>query len=94
MVRLFKCLLYQFMEELSDRQMEEAVMGNNICRWFCGFRLSEKTPDHTLFMIVRQRIGASKLSKLFSIMKEQLREKGCMSEVFQGCSMPKIQNKI
>ena len=54
MVRLFKCLLYQFMEDLSDKQMEEGVMGNNICRWFCGFRLSEKRPDHTLFTIARR----------------------------------------
>ena len=30
------------------------VMGNNICRWFCGFRLSEKRPDHTLFTIARR----------------------------------------
>lgn len=82
MVRLFKCLLYQFMEDLSDRQMEEAVKTNVICKWFCGFGLSEKTPDHTLFTVARQKIGTSKLSKLFSIMKEQLQEKGYMSEVF------------
>ena len=67
---LFKCLVYQFMEDLSDKQLEEAVMMNSGCRWFCGFSLSEKTPDHSLFCIVRERIGASRLSKLFSIMKE------------------------
>ena len=33
--RLFKCLLYQFMEDLSDRQLEEALITNNVCRWFC-----------------------------------------------------------
>lgn len=82
MERLFKCLLYQFMEDLSDRQLEEEVRSNVICRWFCGFKLTEKTPDHSLFSVTRDKIGTEKLAKLFGIMKEQLAEKGYMSEVF------------
>ena len=82
MIRLFKCLLYQFMEDLSDRQAEEALKSNCIAKWFCGFSLSEKTPDHSLFGEVRKRIGTNKLSKLFQIMKNQLAEQGFMSEVF------------
>ena len=82
MERLFKCLLYQFMEDLSDRQLEEALKTNCVAKWFCEFSLSEKTPDHSLFGEVRKRIGTKKLSKLFQIMKNQLTEKGYMSEVF------------
>ena len=70
------------MEDLSDRQLEEALITNNVWRWFCEFDLVEKTPDHSLFGAVRERIGTKKLSKLFKIMKEQLKEKGYMSEVF------------
>ena len=80
--RLFKCLLYQFMEDLSDRQLEEALKTNCVAKWFCEFGLADKTPDHSLFGEVRRRIGTKKLSKLFEIMKEQLREQGYMSEVF------------
>ena len=79
LVRLFKCLLYQFMEDLSDRQLEEGLRSNCIAKWFCGFSLSEKTPDHSLFSEVRKRIGTNKLSKLFQIMKNQLTEQGFMS---------------
>ena len=82
MDRLFKCLLYQFMEDLSDRQLEEALKTNCVAKWFCEFGLADKTPDHSLFGEVRKRIGTKKLSKLFAIMKEQLREQGYMSEVF------------
>ena len=82
MDRLFKCLLYQFMEDLSDRQLEEALKTNCVAKWFCEFGLADKTPDHSLFGEVRKRIGTKKLSKLFEIMKEQLREQGYMSEVF------------
>ena len=82
MDRLFKCLLYQFMEDLIDRQLEEALKTNCVAKWFCEFGLGYKTPDHSLFGEVRKRIGTKKLSKLFAIMKEQLREQGYMSEVF------------
>ena len=80
MDRLFKCLLYQFMEDLSDRQLEEALKTNCVAKWFCEFGLADKTPDHSLFGEVRKRIGTKKLSKLFAIMKEQLREQGYMRD--------------
>ena len=82
MDRLFKCLLQQFMEDLSDRQLEEALKTNCAAKWFCEYGLADKTPDHSLFGEVRKRIGTKKLSRLFAIMKEQLREQGYMSEVF------------
>jgi IS5 family transposase len=70
------------MEDLSDRQLEEALKTNCVAKWFCEFGLADKTPDHSLFGEVRKRIGTKKLSKIFAIMKEQLREQGYMSEVF------------
>ena len=82
MDRLFKSLLYQFREDLSERQLEEAVKTNYVAKWFCEFGLADKTPDHSLFWEVRRRIGTNKLSKLFRIMKEQLGEQGYMSEIF------------
>ena len=82
MVRLFKCLLYQFMEDLSDRELEMNLKTNNVSKWFCGFSLKEKVPDHSLFGQIRSKIGTEKLSKLFSIMRDQLRKAGYMSQVF------------
>ena len=32
-----KCLLVQFWEDYSDRQMERAVAENVAVKWFCGF---------------------------------------------------------
>jgi len=81
-VRLFKCLLYQFMEDLSDRELEESLKVSTVSKWFCGFGLTEKVPDHSLFGQVRSKIGTNLLSELFGIMRNQLREQGYMSEVF------------
>ena len=81
-VRLFKCLLYQFMEDLSDGELEESLKVSNVSKWFCGFGLTEKVPDHSLFGQVRSKIGTNLLSELFGIMRNQLREQGYMSAVF------------
>ena len=80
--RLFKCLLLQFMEDLSDRQLERFLQENNAAKWFCGFHLKEKTPDFSLFSGIRKKIGTSLLSKIFTDLRRQLKEQGLMNESF------------
>ena len=82
LLRLFKCLLLQFMENLSDRELEQFLRDNNAAKLFCGFGLTEKTPDHSVFSRTRQRIKATTLSKIFSDLREQLKKAGVMREVF------------
>jgi len=81
-IRLFKCLLLQFMEDLSDRELEAYVRDSNAAKWFCDFDLTESTPDYTVFSKLRSRIGSNLLSKIFAMFRDQLRSKGYMSEVF------------
>ncbi|GAG90282.1 unnamed protein product, partial [marine sediment metagenome] len=79
--RLFHCLLLQFMEDLSDRELERYLEENLAAKWFCGFTVSEPTPDYSLFTRVRTRIGTTRLSQLFATMRDQLKAAGLMSEV-------------
>lgn len=81
-LRLFKCLLLQFMEDLSDRELKKFMQENNAGKLFCGFELTEATPEHTVFTKVRKRIGTKKLSELFSDLRDQLQAQGYMNEVF------------
>ncbi len=81
-LRLFKCLLLQFMEDLSDRELERYLQENNAAKWFCDFGLTEFTPDYSVFNRVRDRIGTTLLSQLFSDLRDQLRAQGYMNEVF------------
>ena len=80
--RLFKCLLLQFMEDLSDRDLERYLADSNAAKWFCDFDLREKTPDYSVFSKLRSKIGTNMLSKIFAIFRDQLRSQGYMSEVF------------
>lgn len=81
-LRIFKCLLLQFMEDLSDRELERYLRDSNAAKWFCDFDLTEPTPDHTVFSRLRSKIGTSVLSKIFASFRDQLRLRGYMSEVF------------
>lgn len=81
-LRLFKCLLLQFMEDMSDRELERYIADSNAGKWFCDFSLIEKTPDHTVFSKMRKKLGTNLLSKIFAIFRDQLRSAGYMSEIF------------
>lgn len=82
LLTLFKCLILQFMEDLSDRQLERFLKENNAAKLFTGFSLMEKTPDHTVLCRARARIGTSLLSKIFTDLRRQLKEHGLMNESF------------
>jgi len=81
-LRLFKCLLLQMMEDLSDRELERFLNENTAAKWFCGFNLTDKTPSNTLFTKARERLGTNLLSKIFSNLRDQLKAQGYMNEVF------------
>lgn len=80
--RIFRCLLLQFLEDLSDRELEVFLQENTSGKWFCGFLLNEDTPDHTVFSKARKKIGTDLLSKIFEQLRHQLKSQGYMNEVF------------
>lgn len=81
-VRGLKALLLQFWEDYSDREMEAAVRENLAIRWFCGFSLAEKTPDHSYFGKFRKRIGTKYLADLFNSTNESLQKEGLFGNIF------------
>ena len=44
-----KMLVLQFMEDLSDRELERFIAENTAAKLFCDFSLISQTPDHSLF---------------------------------------------
>ena len=80
--RLFSCLLLQYLEDLSDRELERYLQENNAAKWFAGFSLTEKVPDHTVFTQFRTRIGIETVTQIFEIIRKQLKSRGFMNEVF------------
>lgn len=79
----FKTLLVQFWENYSDRQMEKALEENVAVKWFCGFELTEKTPDHSYFGKLRKRLGTKNIADIFNNVNETLSSHGLFGNVFK-----------
>lgn len=82
LLRLFKGLILQFMEDLSDRELARYLQENTAAKWFCEFGLTEKTPDYSVFSRFRSRLGTTFLSELFASLRDQLQSHGVLQEVF------------
>ncbi len=92
--RAFRMLVLQFMEDLSDREMERYLRENIAAKWFCHFSLAEKTPDHSFFGDFRKRLGAERLMALFARLRESLKEQGLIREVFTFVDASQLISKL
>lgn len=89
-----RCLYLQFHYDLSDRQLEERLQDDLAFRWFCGFSLSDKTPDHTYFCRVRQALGTQRLATMFRKIVQQCKEKKIVRAVFTFVDSTTIVTKV
>jgi transposase, IS5 family len=71
-----KALFLQFWGDFSDREMEERLKYDLSFKWFCGFRMEDKTPDHTFFCRARKNLGETRIEELFhKITEDQMLRK-------------------
>lgn len=89
-----KMLVLQFMEDLSDRELERFISENTAAKLFCDFSLNDKTPDHSLFSRLRQAIGTNQLASIFNQVREQLKQKGLIREIFTFVGSSQLISKI
>lgn len=90
----FKALILQWMEDLSDRELERYLQENVAAKLFCAFTLTEKTPDHCYFSELRKKVGTEKLAKLFNKFGDKLREKGLVANIFTFVDASKMIAKV
>jgi len=86
----FKCLFLQFLEDRSDRQMEQLLKDSLAAKYFCNFGLIEETPDHSYFGRFRERIGAYQLSQIFKKITQALCKQGLVREIYTFVDASKI----
>lgn len=92
-IKGFKALLIQFWEDYSDREMEKVLEENVAVKWFCGFTLLEKTPDHSYFGKLRKRLETKNIADIFNSVNQNLREKGLFGDVFRFIDASAIVTK-
>ena len=90
----FAALVLQWLEDLSDRELERFLQENIAGKYFCGFSLREKTPDYSYFSQLRKKIGTAKLAEMFAFLGERLKEKGLISNVFTFVDATQMVSKV
>jgi transposase len=61
---------------VKDRKVMREAQVNLAIRWFVGYRLNEKLPDHSSLTRIRQRWGVERFAKIFSRSVQQCVEAG------------------
>ena len=92
--RAFRMLVLQFLEDVSDREMERFMAENLAAKWFCGFGLSEKTPDHSFFGDFRKRLGTKRLMEIFDRLRTSLKAAGLIREFFTFVDASQLVSKL
>ena len=91
---VFRALLLQWTERLSDHDLECYLETNVAARVFCGFELLGATPDSSSFCIARRRIGFEALAQLFNRVREALLIAGWSIEAFGEVDASELMGKI
>lgn len=89
-----RCLVLQFIEDVSDREMERFLQENNSGKWFCNLSLGEKGPDHSYFGDFRKRFGTKNLMDVFRRVRLSLKSMGLIREVFTFVDASQLISKL
>ncbi len=92
--RALRMLVLPFPEDLSDREMERFMRENPAAKWFSGFGLSERTPDHSFFGDFRKRLGTPRLMEIFNRLRASLKQDGLIREVFPFVDASQLVSRL
>src|ERR1041385_6819020 len=74
-----KMIMVGFFEDLpSERAIAARCADSMSIRAFLKYELNEKTPDHSSFTVIRQRLGLEIYQQIFTLTLEALREHGLL----------------
>ena len=92
-VMLRICLL-QFLEDRSDRQMEEDLLMHNGYKLFVGLAADEPGPDHSTLSRFRDRVGAERFARLFNVLVEAARAAGVVADRLHAIDARAVRSNV
>ena len=73
---MFRSAIVQYLNDYSDRDMEEAARYNLIIKWFIGIPVEDSSYDHSALGDFRDRLGEKRWKKLFFTIMKQIEDAG------------------
>src|SRR6185312_13833008 len=79
-VVFFKLQLVMFFEGIRfERKLMDAVQLNLAFRWYVGYNLDERLPDHSSLSRIRLRLGLATFERLFARISELCQQAGLVA---------------
>lgn len=91
---MFKIIFLQFLYDVSDRRIEEAVNFNLVLKWFVGLAIDESSPDASSLTRFRDRLGEDLFTRIFNQIVEITREKGLVSDRLSIVDSTDVKAKV
>jgi IS5 family transposase len=89
-----RCLVLQFLEDVSDREMARYLHENIAAKWFCNLNFGDEAPHHSYFGDFRKRLGTKGVMDLFSQVRQCLKSEGLVREVFTFVDASHLISKL
>lgn len=78
--RMFRMLLVMFLYQIPhETEVIRQTQVNMAYKWFCGFKITESLPDHSLFYVFRSRLGPKMFEEIFTVIIRQCIDKKLLS---------------
>lgn len=91
---LFKVLLLAYLDNVSERHVEEAVNLNLAYKWFLGLAVDQKGPDRTTLGVFRDRLGAERFADIFNRIVKLARQKNLVSDKLHLTDATAVRAKV
>lgn len=88
-----RILVVQYIQDVSDRQMEDLLIDSLRTKYFCKYTLEEKTPDHSHLGKFRKRLGVENIQKIFDEINSQLSQYGLIGNMFSFIDASSLKAK-
>lgn len=93
-IMMFRLILLQFMNDLSDREMEKSVRYRIDFRWFAGLSGTDPGPDHTVYCRFRDRLGVGTITRMFREIVRQAYEAGLVIDSLSTVDTTDVKAKV
>lgn len=91
--RSLRILIVQYLQDISDREMEDLLLDSLRTKYFCKYDLEEKVPDHSHLSRFRKRLGVETVQSIFNQINDQLNRIGLIGHVFSFIDGSSIKAK-
>ena len=91
---MFKIVFLQFLYDISDREVEEALTFNLAFKWFIGIEADELPPDYSCLSKFRSRLGTERFQGIFNQIVGIAQAKGFISQRLTIIDSTHIQAKV